>query len=144
MIDEKNIEKTKILIRKSDRPIIIKSQDDAYNRKILEYGKFDFIYDIGLSNKKSSLRNIDSGFNHVLAEIAKRNKVGICFDMANLVVLDKKTKAGKIEKIRQNIKICKKIKVKMRLLNIRDKKDAFSFMLSLGASTIQAKEAISF
>jgi len=42
MISTNNIEQAKRLIKNSkEKPILVKAQDDHFNRKILEYGKFD-------------------------------------------------------------------------------------------------------
>ncbi len=43
----------------------------------------------------------------------------------------------------QNIMLCKKAKAEIVLLGKYDKKNAFSFLISLGASTSQAKKAVS-
>ena len=145
MIDTTNIEQAKKLIKTSnEKPVIVLAQDDNFNRKILEYGKFDILLSVERGNRQRTLRTIDSGLNHVLAEIAAKNKVSIGIDMGEIRTLQKEEKALRLEKIKQNIKICRKAKTKLVLLGYKDEKDAFAFLLSLGASTKQAKEAISF
>jgi RNase P/RNase MRP subunit p30 len=145
MIDTNNIEKAKIEIKKStDRPLIIVAQDDEFNRKMLEYGKFDILLGIEKGNRKSSLRQLDSGFNHFLARVAAKNKISLGIDLSEIKKLDKKEKAERIGKIRQNIKISRKAGVNIKIINYSDKKDAFNLLLNLGASTKQAREAISF
>lgn len=143
MISTSNIEQAKNLIKKAtEKPLIVKAQNDEFNRKILEYGKFDIILNIEAGNRGRSLRNIDSGFNHVLANIATKNKIAIGINMQELIGLEKHEQALRFERIIQNIEICRKAKTKIRLLNYKDKKDAFAFLTSLGASTQQAKEAL--
>lgn len=145
MISTTNIEQAKNLIKISkEKPIIVLAQNDDFNRKILEYGKFDILLGIESGKRGRTLRNIDSGFNHVLAKIAFKNKVALGIDMHELSQLEKKEKAERLERIMQNIKLCRKSKTKIILLNYKDKKDAFSFLTSLGASTKQAKEALDF
>ena len=147
IIKEKNIERTKQLIRnirESDKPIIVAAQDDDYNRKILEYGKFDLLLNVENGLRKDSLRQIDSGYNHVLAAISAKNKVSLGVDIDKIKHLDKKGMAIILSRLIQNIKICRKKEVKILAIGYRDKKDALSFMQSLGASSKQAKEAISF
>jgi len=145
MINTNNIEKAKRMIKESDEnPIIIIAQDDAFNRKMLEYGKFDIILGIEKGNRKNSLRHIDSGFNHVLARAAEKNGIALGIDIDEIKKLQKKEMPQMLEKIRQNIKICRKSGVKMKLINFKDKKDAFALLETLGASSKQAKEAISF
>jgi len=144
MISTLNIEQAKNQIKKSkEKPIIVRAQNDEFNRKMLEYGKFDIILNIEAGNRQRTLRNIDSGFNHVLAHIATKNKIAIGIDMEELSKLEKQEQALRFERIIQNIEICRKAKTKIRLLNYKDKKDAFAFLISLGASTQQAKEALS-
>lgn len=145
MISTNNIEQAKTLIRTSkEKPLVVLAQHDDFNRKILEYGHFDILLGIEAGNRERTLRNIDSGFNHVLAEIAKKNKVALGIDMQELSKLKKEEKAMRLERIMQNIKICRKSSTKIILLNYKDKKDAFSFLVALGASTKQAKEALVF
>jgi hypothetical protein len=42
----------------------------------------------------------------------------------------------------QNIKLCKKAGIELKVFGKYDKKDAFSLLLTLGASTSQAKKAV--
>ena len=143
MINTTNLEQAKKQIKQEKSPIVIKAQDPEFNRKVLEYGRFNILL-FPESNvvKKDKPKQLDSGLNHVLAEIATKNKVRIGIDLKDLLSMERKEKAIQLARIRQNIKICRKAKTKLALLNIKDKKDAFSLLLTLGASTQQAKEAI--
>ena len=145
MINTNNLEKAKLMIKSEKvKPIIVRAQNDNFNRKILEYGKFDILVSVEAGKRQRTLRNIDSGFNHVLAKIAEKNKVAIGIDVYEIARLAKEEKAKRLERIIQNIKTCRKAKTKIKLLNYKDKKNAFSFLISLGASTQQAKESLDF
>jgi len=145
MINTLNIEQAKNEIKKTkEKPIIVLAQDDEFNRKILEYGKFDILLSPERGKRKDSLKQMDSGLNHVLARIAAKNNVAIGIDMHEISKLEKKEKAKILGRIIQNIKICRKAKTKLKLLNYKDRIDALSFLLSIGASTSQAKEALDF
>lgn len=144
IINEVNIEKTKQLLKKAEKPVIIAAQDDIFNRKMLEYGKFDLLLGLEKIERKDKLKQLDSGFNHVLAAIAAKNKIEIGVDLNQIRKLDKKEKAKQLARIIQNIKISRKNKVNIRFFNFKEKKDVFSLMQNLGASSKQAKEAISF
>jgi RNase P/RNase MRP subunit p30 len=145
MIETTNIEKAKKLIKDcKEAKIVVIAQDDEFNRKILEYGKFHVLLGVEKGQRKDSLRQIDSGFNHVLANIAVKKQVALGLDMNEISHLQKKEKAILLEKVKQNVKICRRAGVRIVLLNYKDRKDAFSFLVSLGGSTLQAKEAISF
>mgnify|MGYP001610880323 CR=1 FL=1 len=143
MINTSNLEQAKKLIKTEKKPIIVKAQDSEFNKKILECGNFNTLTSLESSEKSDSLRQLESGLNHVLAKIAAKNKISIGIDLDEILKLDKKEKAIKLGRIKQNIKICRKAKAKLKILNFKDKYNAFYFLLSLGASTQQAKEAIS-
>ena len=142
MIETQNIEEAKKLIKKEKKPILIRAQNDEFNRKILEYGKFDALVSVELEKKKKRLRQVDSGFNHVLAAIAAKNNIALGINLEEIRKLEKKEKAEIVSRIIQNVKICRKAGVKIVLLDAKDKRNAFSFLISLGASTKHAKEAI--
>ena len=142
IINNPSIEKAKIQIKKANPPIIVQARDDVFNRKLLEYGKFDVILSIEKGNqRRHTIRQIDSGLNHVLAKIATKNRIKIGIDIKEISRLSKNEKARRLSKIRQNIQICKKARTKLTIINLESKKDAQYFLLSLGASTSQAKEA---
>jgi len=147
MIDTNNIETARKQIKFEKKPIIVKAKDNIFNRKMLEYGKFDILLspEAGKDRKqqKDGLKQLDSGINHVLAKIACKNNISIGIDFEELNSLDKKEKAIRLSRIKQNISVCRKAKTKIKALNYKDKRDAFSLLLTLGASTAQAKEAIS-
>jgi RNase P/RNase MRP subunit p30 len=143
MITTPNIEQAKRLIKlEKEKPVIVQAQDDDFNRKMLEYGKFDILLSPEAGIRKHKLRQLDSGFNHVLAEIAVKNKVAIGIDIAEISRLEKKEKAIRLSRIAQNIKICRKAKTQIKALNAKDKKDAAALLTSLGASAKQAKTSL--
>ena len=112
------------------------SEDDNLNRKILEKEPIDFLV-ILQSNRKDRQKQRDSGFNQVLAKIAKKNKVkiGICLD--EILSTEAKQKAEILARVKQNIELCKKNKIQMKFcgLNNRNKYDLKSLGLVLGMST---------
>lgn len=145
MINTDNIEKAKKMIREcKEKPIIVLAQNDNFNRKMLEYGRFDILLGVENGERRNSLRQLDSGFNHVLAAIAAKNGVSVGIDINEINNLKAKEKSERIARMAQNIKICRKSGVKIRLINYKVKNDAFNLLISLGASSLQAKEAISF
>lgn len=145
MINTNNIETAKKMIKNSKiKPVIVVAQNDGFNRKMLEYGNFGIILGIEGGMRKDSIRQLDSGFNHVLGEITAKKHISIGIDIGGLRNMNKFEKIERIARIKQNIQICRKSGVKLTLLNIKDKKDAFALLISLGASTKQAKESIYF
>lgn len=143
MISTSNLEQAKHLIKAEKRPVIVQAQDEIFNRKILEYGKFDILLSIEKTAQQDKPKQLDSGLNHILAEIASKNKVAIGIDLKEISNLDKKAKAKRFARINQNIKICRKAKTNIKAVNYSDKINAFNLLISLGASSQQAKKAIS-
>ena len=117
IIQEKTFEKARKSIKENkDKTIIFSSNDDDLNRKILEKEKIDILL-INLSNRKDYQKQRNSGFNQVLAKIAKKNKItiGINFDE----IIQARTKTEKVRilaRIKQNIMLCKKNKLKMQFI----------------------------
>ncbi len=129
-------------IKKKEIPITIKAQNDEFNRKIIEYGKFDILLGLEESNKTDKLKQANSGLNHIMAKLAAKNKISIGINIEQLRKLNKERRAITLSRIIQNIKTCRKAKTKIKLLNYKDKNNAFYLLISWGASTQQAKEAI--
>lgn len=144
MIITDNVEKAKKLIKIERNPIIIKAQDDVFNRKIIEYGKFNILLDIESGKRKDKLKFLDSGLNEILANIAHKNRVSIGVDIESIKNMGKKDKAIRIARIKKNIVYCRKKGVKILAINYKDSKNTLSLLESLGASSHQAKESISF
>lgn len=141
IINEINLEKAKRLIKLSKNPVIVLAQDEEYNRKVLEYGKFDVLLSPEKQTRNSRLKQEDSGMNHVLAKIASKNNIKIGIDLEEMSKMPKKEKAKMIAKLAQNIKIYRKTKTRMAILNSTNKQKGSAFLISIGASTKQAKEA---
>ncbi|MBS3083301.1 hypothetical protein J4423_00695 [Candidatus Pacearchaeota archaeon] len=143
MINTTNIEEAKKLLKKEETPKIVLSQNDEFNRKILEHGKFDILLSPETGQRKNKIRQTDSGLNHVLAKIANKNNLAIGLNLEEIKKLEPKSKAERLSKIRQNIKICRKAKTKLAI-KTSSIEEAMSLLQNLGASTQQAKEAIVF
>lgn len=139
MINEKNPQKAIEQVRKSSPPIFVKAQDEKFNRRILEYGRFDMLVFPEARHKKTKLKKADASINHVSAKIATKNKVALGYDLKELRKLDKKQKAQELTVIRSDIRYAKKAKTTITLLNTKDKKNGDAVLLSLGASTTQLK-----
>jgi len=126
--------------------------DNQFNRRVLETMKIDFLVsperEIPEKNifKKDNLKQRDSGLNHVIAKIAKEKNVSIIIDFDEIKnVKDKKQKALRISRIIQNIKICRRAKCKIKIIDFSDnvgEKELGAFGFSLGMSSQQVKESI--
>lgn len=144
MINTNNLSKAREMLKKENKPKIVLAQNLEFNRKILEKADFDIFLSPENNTTNTTIRNIDSGLNHVLCKIASKKGIKIGIDLRNLRNLENKKKAMVLEKIIKNIKLCRKYKVQLALNGIKEKSDASAFLLSLGASTEQVSKALTF
>lgn len=142
-IKENNFEKARKAIREQKKlknQIIFASSNDDLSRKILEKEPVNILV-ILQAHRKDKQKQRDSGFNQVLAKIAKKNKVqiGICLD--EIIASKDKKRADILARIIQNIKLCSKNKINMKFCgeNIRDIYDLKSLGLVLGMPTWMTK-----
>ena len=142
LISTLNLENAKKQIKKAKKPVILKAQDDIFDRKALEFGKFNTLLSPETGLKKDKPKYLDSGLNSIMAKIAAKNNISIGINLSEISSLEKKEKAQRLARIKQNIQICRKAKAKIQALNCKNKKSAYSLLISLGASTNQAKEAV--
>ncbi len=145
MINTPNINEARKQIqklKKEGKQIIVLAQDPEFNRKIVEIPDVDILLSPEIHNRKEPLKQRDSGLNEILCKIAAKNNIKIGIDLDAIKKLPDENKASVLGRLQQNIMICKKTKTEITLLGKYDKKDAFSFLLTLGASTEQAKKAV--
>jgi len=118
LIQEKNFEKIKKKVKENkDKTIIFSSDNDDLNRKVLEKAAINILL-LNQTGRKDRLKQRDSGFNQVLAKIAKKNNVIIGINLDEIIKSGKKNKSEILARIKQNIGICKKNKLKMRFISL--------------------------
>jgi len=116
IIKEDNFDKARKAIRegkKENKITLFASSNDELIRKILEKEPIDILV-IFQAGRKDNQKQRNSGFNQVLADISKKNKVtiGICMD--EIVCSKDKEKSDIIARVMQNIKLCSKNKIPMK------------------------------
>lgn len=136
MIITTKINEAQKLVRVTKRPSFVLAQDSEFNRKILEYGKFDALVFPGKINRK-----LESNVNHVDGKFAAKNRIKIAYDLDKVRSLDKKERGIFLSKVKKDLQVLRKSKTEILLLNLKDKRDAQDFLISIGASTVQAKHA---
>ena len=118
---EKSFEKARKQIQKAvkeNKKIIFSSNDDELNRKILEKEKIDVLL-LNQSDRKDRQKQRNSGFNQVFAKLAKQNDVTIGINIDEII--EAKEKADILARIKQNVKLCNKNKLKMKFIVINPK-----------------------
>ena len=144
LIQEKTFEKARNEIKKNKGKIIIfSSEDDDLNRKVLEKEPINILL-LNQKSRKDFQKQRNSGFNHVLAKIAKKNKISIGINLDEIINSNSKEKAEILGRIKQNIKLCNKNKLKMKFIAINKKNerniyDLKSLGLVLGMPTFMTK-----
>ncbi|MBI3334734.1 hypothetical protein HYZ97_04565 [Candidatus Pacearchaeota archaeon] len=143
MIDTTNIQEARVLLQKEKGRRIVRAQDSAFNRSILEQGKAEVL----LSPERmqsDSLRSIGSGVNHVLAKIATKNKIALGIDLIELRQLSVQKKAQRLARIRDIISTCRRAGTRLAVHGASDTMSKTSLLRALGASSQQASEALAF
>lgn len=125
LISEKTFEKARKKIRENKGEIVFTSEDDELNRKILEKEKINILL-ISQKSRKDFAKQRNSGLNQVMAKAAKKSKVTIGINLDELIELKGKQKAEVIARIKQNVKLCNKNKVKMKFIGFKQKRDSHS------------------
>lgn len=144
LIKENIFEKARKEISKNKSNVIVfSSNDDELNRKILEKEKIDILL-LNQKNRKDSLKQRDSGFNQIMAKLAKKNNVAVGINLDEIVESNPKQKTEILARIKQNIKLCSKNKLKIKFIalspkNSRDIYDLKSLGLILGMPTWMVK-----
>jgi len=140
ILTEKNFNRLKEMVKKNkDKEIIFSSQDDELNRKAMEKLEISGIL-ISLAGRKDYMKQRNSGFNQVMAKIAKKKEIFVCFDFKELVNSQEKSRV--LSKLKQNLFLCNKYDVVLKFVGIEkvDIKGLKSLMLVLGLKTSLIKE----
>ena len=124
-------------LKKEGMEIIVKAQDEEFNRKILENPDVDILLSPEMHIRKDKLKQRDSGLNEFLCKLAAKNNIKIAIDMKELQKLEKKQKAKALARIIQNIQLCKRTKTQIILWpeNKYKKQGIMAFIKTLKGST---------
>jgi len=106
--------KKSILGSKSDL-VVFTSLDDDLNRRVMEKLKIDILL-ISHVGRKDFSKQRNSGLNHVLANIAKKNNIKIGINLDEIIEMSSFELSEVISRIRQNIVLCSKSKVAMKFV----------------------------
>jgi RNase P/RNase MRP subunit p30 len=142
-IHEDNFEKARKLIHEnSEKGIIFSSDDEETVKKVLEKENIEILL-LNQSGRKDFQKQRNSGLNHVMAKLAKKKEIIIGINLDELIKSSEKEKAAIIARIKQNIKICNKNKLKMKFIYKNQKRnihDLIALGLVLGMPTSMTKE----
>ena len=130
-ISEDNFDRTRKIIKdNAGKKIIFSSEDDELNRKILEKESINVLL-LNLEKRKDFQKQRNSGFNQVLAKLAKKKNVSIGINLDEIVKTSEKEKARILARVQQNIRLCNKEKIKMEFIYKNNKRNLYD-LKSLG------------
>ena len=136
--------------------IAVLGRDDLFNRRIIETMKINYLVspENFVFHKTDTLKQRNSGLNHVIAKLAKQKNVSVLInfsDISNLSNKSKKEKSIILAKIIQNIKICRKAKCEIKIATFARAKsellaqnDLRVFVFSIGMSSQQVRDSVLF
>ena len=133
-------------LKKEGKPIAVLSQDDEFNRKALEIKGLNMLVMNENIEYKDYMKQRSSGLNEVLVKICADKNIAIGVQIDEIAKKEGIDKAKSLARLAQNIMLLKKAGAKLVLVSEDkqvDKRAISSVLLSLGASTKQAKEASS-
>ncbi len=140
LIEEKTFEKARNAIQKNKgKKVIFSGENDELDRKVLENEKINVLL-LKVSGKKDRMKQRDSGFNQVLAELAKKKSVAIGIYLDEII--ESKDKKEILARVKQNIKLASKKKLKMEFFSQkykREKHELRALGLTLGMPTWMTK-----
>jgi ribonuclease P/MRP protein subunit RPP1 len=132
-----------IRLRREYDVLLVKGSDLLLNRKAVETKEVDILTHPEYNRK-------DSGFNHVMAELAAENNVAIEVNFREILNSSKNTRANIMHRIKNNVKLCKKYKAPVIISSgavthwqLKDPKILISMGCLLGLELKEAKKAIS-
>lgn len=114
-----------------EKPLVFSGGDDELNRKVLEKERVD-IFLPALANRKDFSKQRNSGFNQVLADIAKKKEVIIGIDVDELKSAQLKEQSRLLSRVKQNIVLC--TKKRLRMVFVSCKPYAKQDLQALGAA----------
>ena len=141
ILTAQTFDKARNLLKTAKHPIIFTSNDDELNRKILEKEKIDILL-ISLIGRKDWQKQMNSGLDNVMAKEASKKGVIIAINLDEVINSGEKEKEVILARIKQNIELCTKHKIKMTFLG-KHKKDKYELKalgLVLGMPTWMTKE----
>lgn len=115
------------------------SSDDELNRKIIEKLKVD-IFMPNLLGRKDWQKQRNSGLDNVMAREASKKAIFIGINLGEVFEAERLKKADILARVRQNIELCKKNKVKMLFVDGRDVYGLKALGLVLGMPTWMVKD----
>ena len=148
---EREVRRIIDMLKGSGKVVAFVGGDDALNRRAVESLKIDYLVSPEGKTERDTLKQRDSGLNHVVARIAKEKGISVVVDMGTISRLEGGAKAERIARVIQNVKICRKVGCGVRIASLGsrksevfDEKGRMSFGVGLGMSSGEVRNCIVF
>jgi len=119
------------------------------NRQVIELKNVNILLSPEKGVRKDSLHYRNSGLNQVTCKLAKKNKIAIGFNFNDILITQGKERAMILGRMMQNVKLCRKYKLRMLIASfakdkwqMRSKNDLISFGIVLGMHPKEAQKAL--
>jgi len=129
--------------------ILINSKTPEIDRPNLEKGNFDIIFNLENNVRSDFIHQRNSGLNQVFCKLANRKNTAIGISFLNLLEKKPFERAKALGRIEQNLKLCKKYKVKVIFAScaskpeqMRSPNDLRAFINCLCNNELLAKQAL--
>jgi len=100
-------------IQKCKNLVVVQGGDEKVNRLAVENRKVDVLLSPEKNNKKDFMFFRNSGLNQVLCKLAFKNNIAIGFSFSDVLNARGKERSKILGRMAQNVKLCRKYKVKM-------------------------------
>ena len=128
---------------------IVLGGSDKQNRSAVENKNLDILLSPEIIRGRDFMHSRDSGLNQVLCTLAYKNNIAIGFNFSD--VLKTRNRYLILGKMMQNVRLCRKYKVRMAVISgannekeLKSARDLFSFAVVLGMNPGEAKKALGF
>lgn len=134
-------------VRNTADLVIVESSDS--DRKLLENSEEIILVNVEETKKSDFMHQRASGLNHIMCSLAHKNDITLAFSFSK--ILNAPKRAELLGRIKQNIKLCRKYKVKTRIASfaetpyeMRSPRDLIDFFSNLGMHQGDAKKSLIF
>ncbi len=121
------------------------------DRPVLERGSAEVLFGAESTQPKDFMHQRGSGLNHIMCELAHKNKVAIGFSFADVLASYGSQRAQLLGRMMQNIRLCRKYKTTMVIgsfahdpWKMRSPHDLQAFFIVLSMHPREVKNAMSF
>lgn len=125
--------------------------DDSLNRRAVETLDIDYLVSPERNTLRDTLKQRDSGLNHVVVKKAVERGVGIVVSMSEVAGLEGKEKAIRISKVMQNVRVARKCGCRILIASLGSKRGEVwsskvrkAFGVGLGMSSSQVRDCVEF